>query len=309
MDITYDDQPTAFVAVVREHVAMDALAAFYDRAYRAVLEEVAAAGLAVTGPAFGWYRDMPTDSVDLAAGFWVDADSVSSLGGGVEVVELPGGPAVVGTHVGSYDGSLERGPSSVRGCRTTLPRCVATSSRCTSRTRRKQPIRARTRRAWCCRSSRELTGHRTVAPPGGRCDVRPQVTGRLGRRAHPGSGGRRCVGEDRGEQPHRGRLVERVVGVAALRGLHAGRAAGEAAAGGDGVAGGPQPGRSEREAALREPGAAREGVVDEDRGLLGVDVQRGRQAAEVPPVARREQGEEADRRVLGGVQGARGPRR
>ena len=104
MDITYDDQPTAFVAVVRERVAMDALAAFYDRAYRAVLEEVAAAGLAVTGPAFGWYRDMPTDSVDLAAGFWVDADSVSSLGGGVEVVELPGGPAVVGTHVGSYDG-------------------------------------------------------------------------------------------------------------------------------------------------------------------------------------------------------------
>ena len=113
MDFTYDDQPTAFVAVVRERVALDALAAFYDRAYRAVLEEVAAAGLAVTGPAFGWYRDMPTDSVDLAAGFWVDADSVSSLGGGVEVVELPGGPAVVGMHVGSYDGlsgALGRAP-------------------------------------------------------------------------------------------------------------------------------------------------------------------------------------------------------
>lgn len=104
MDITVDDQPTALVAVVRERVAMDALAAFYDRAYRTVLEEVTAAGLAVTGPAFGWYRDNPTDSVDLAAGFWVDADTVSTLGGGVEVVELPGGPAAVGTHVGSYDG-------------------------------------------------------------------------------------------------------------------------------------------------------------------------------------------------------------
>ena len=96
MDITVEDQPTALVAVVRERVAMDALAAFYDRAYRAVLEEVTAAGLAVTGPAFGWYRDMPTDSVDLAAGFWVGADGVRSLGGGVEVVGLPGGPAAVG---------------------------------------------------------------------------------------------------------------------------------------------------------------------------------------------------------------------
>ena len=104
MDITVEDQPTALVAVVRERVAMDALAAFYDRAYRAVLEEVTAAGLAVTGPAFGWYREMPTDSVDLAAGFWVGADGVRSLGGGVEVVELPGGPAAVGMHVGSYDG-------------------------------------------------------------------------------------------------------------------------------------------------------------------------------------------------------------
>ena len=104
MDITVEDQPTALVAVVRERVAMDGLAAFYDRAYRAVLEEVAAAGLPVTGPAFGWYRAMPTGSVDLAAGFWIDADAVRSLGGGVEVVELPGGPAAVGMHVGSYDG-------------------------------------------------------------------------------------------------------------------------------------------------------------------------------------------------------------
>ncbi|GEL96822.1 GyrI-like domain-containing protein [Cellulomonas terrae] len=104
MDITVEEQPTALVAVVRERVAMDALAAFYDRAYRAVVQEVAAAGLAVTGPAFGWYRDMTPDSVDLAAGFWVDADDVGPLGGGVEVVELPGGPAAVGMHVGRYEG-------------------------------------------------------------------------------------------------------------------------------------------------------------------------------------------------------------
>lgn len=103
MDITVEDQPTTFVAVVRERVAMDALAEFYDRAYGLVARETAAAGLSITGPAFGWYRDMPTDSVDLAAGFGVGADAPRVLGSGVEVVELPGGPAAVGVHAGTYD--------------------------------------------------------------------------------------------------------------------------------------------------------------------------------------------------------------
>jgi effector-binding domain-containing protein len=104
VDITVENEPTAFVAVLRERVPMDALGAFYDRAYRLVVEEVAAAGLGITGPAFGWYLDMPTDSVELAAGFSVGAEKPSVLGRGVEVVELPGGPAAVGVHVGSYDG-------------------------------------------------------------------------------------------------------------------------------------------------------------------------------------------------------------
>lgn len=103
MDITVEDQPTVLVAVLRERVPMDALAEFYDRAYGLVAREVAAAGVPITGPAFGWYRDMPTDSVDLAAGFWVGAEGARELGSGVEIVELPGGPAAVGAHVGSYD--------------------------------------------------------------------------------------------------------------------------------------------------------------------------------------------------------------
>ena len=49
----------------------------------------------------------------------------------------------------------------------------------------------------------------------------------------------------------------------------------------------------------RLPAAAGVGVVHEHGGLLGVDVQRGRESAEVPPVARRQQGQEADRCVLG----------
>ena len=104
MDITVEDQPATLVAVLRERVAMDALPAFYDRAYNLVAREVAAAGFDVTGPAFGWYRDMPTDSVDLAAGFEVGGGAaVGALRDGVEVVEVPGGPAAVGVHVGTYD--------------------------------------------------------------------------------------------------------------------------------------------------------------------------------------------------------------
>ena len=57
MDISVEVEPTRLVAVVRERVAMDSLAAFYDRAYGLVVQEVTAAGLAITGPAFGWYLD------------------------------------------------------------------------------------------------------------------------------------------------------------------------------------------------------------------------------------------------------------
>ena len=60
--------------------------------------------------------------------------------------------------------------------------------------------------------------------------------------------------------------------------------------------------RSTREAALAEAGAARVAVVDEDRRRPGVGVQRGREAAEVPAVAGRQQREDADRGVLRGVQ-------
>lgn len=104
MDITVEDQPSTFVAVLRERVAMDAFPEFYDRAYSLVAQEAATAGLDIIGPALGWYHDMPTDSVDLSAGFGVRADAPRSLGNGVEVVELPGGPAVVAHYVGSYDG-------------------------------------------------------------------------------------------------------------------------------------------------------------------------------------------------------------
>lgn len=107
MEITRTEEPTRLVALVRSTVRMDELPAFFDRAYRAVPGAVAGAGGAVQGPAIGWYRGMPTDTVDLAAGFPVTGlgpGPVGTVDDGVEVVEMPGGPAVAALHVGSYDG-------------------------------------------------------------------------------------------------------------------------------------------------------------------------------------------------------------
>ena len=100
----------------------------------------------------------------------------------------------------------------------------------------------------------------------------------------------------------RGVLVEVLVPVPALRRLHARRAAVVARA----VA--PRARRpramwrsrlGERE--LRDPGAAGVAVVHEDRRLTGRGVQRHRHAADVPPVADREEREQPDERVLGRV--------
>ena len=99
-------------------------------------------------------------------------------------------------------------------------------------------------------------------------------------------------------------LVERVVLVAALGGLHARRAALGAGAVRDRLAGGREPGAGGPEAALAEPCPARVAVVHEHGELAGVGVQGGGDAADVPPVAGREQREQPDRGVLGGVGGS-----
>lgn len=101
MDIEQVELATTTLAVARERVPMDGLAEFYDRAYRQVAEALGAAGVAPTGPAVGWYADMPTDTVDVAAGFPVPAAAVVD---GVELLTVPGGTAAVGTFQGPYDG-------------------------------------------------------------------------------------------------------------------------------------------------------------------------------------------------------------
>ena len=65
----------------------------------------------------------------------------------------------------------------------------------------------------------------------------------------------------------------------------------------------PQPCAGHREAARGEAAASGVPVVHDDRRRARVGVTGGREPPDVPPVARREQREHGDGRVLGGVQG------
>lgn len=80
---------------------MGELTAFFPRAFEASAAAAGQQGRRIVGPPFGLYFGMPSDTVDVAAGFPLDAQ----LGASGEVVAhtLPGGRAVEVLHVGSYD--------------------------------------------------------------------------------------------------------------------------------------------------------------------------------------------------------------
>ncbi|MPN05040.1 hypothetical protein SDC9_152290 [bioreactor metagenome] len=87
-------------------------------------------------------------------------------------------------------------------------------------------------------------------------------------------------------QQHPGRLlVEDLVGVAALGGLHAARAAIGAAAGAEPLVGGLPPAFGDPEPLGGVARTAGLSVVDEDRRRTGVGMEDGRDAADVPAVA------------------------
>lgn len=88
-------------AALRERVPMSDLTAFFDRAFHAASTVLERQGVAITGPPFAVYFDMPTDSVDIAAGFPAAAPVAPE--DGVRGLELPGGRAVRVVHRGSYD--------------------------------------------------------------------------------------------------------------------------------------------------------------------------------------------------------------
>lgn len=105
MDVQVEQVENQSVAFIRRVVALDAMPDFFDSSFHAVAEAVAEAGGRITGPPFGWYHGMPSDTADVAAGFPVDGVAAGAIPGSEVVVEeRVGGQAVVAMHVGSYDG-------------------------------------------------------------------------------------------------------------------------------------------------------------------------------------------------------------
>lgn len=96
---TIDPQPAA---VVRAEVPMQELRAVFDRGFHAVMRVAEAQGVTVSGPPFGFYPRMPTDTVEVVVGFPVSADVTPD--GDVGPFELPGGRVITGIHVGPYEG-------------------------------------------------------------------------------------------------------------------------------------------------------------------------------------------------------------
>lgn len=106
-----DQQPTLIrtttqpTAVVRERVPMANLTEFFGRTFGAVMTAAQAQNASLTGPPFAMYHGMPTDTVDVEAGFPVTPNF--SAAGDVVNGRLPEADALEAVHQGPYD-TLER---------------------------------------------------------------------------------------------------------------------------------------------------------------------------------------------------------
>ena len=119
MDVDVRHQPTRTVAVVRRHVRMDELAAFYDTAYGEVARTVGEAGARISGPALGWYHGRSRGSRTVRSP--VGSRSSSS----------PAGPRSSGCTSGRTTTSVPRGRRSRRRVPSTAARVAVTSGRST----------------------------------------------------------------------------------------------------------------------------------------------------------------------------------
>jgi effector-binding domain-containing protein len=88
-------------AAIRRTVAMSDMANFYDSAFRALSDALAAQGISPAGPAFGLYHGAPGETADVEAGF--ATDRAVEPAGEVIASSLPGGRVARLVHHGSYD--------------------------------------------------------------------------------------------------------------------------------------------------------------------------------------------------------------
>lgn len=101
-EFALEDVPDERVATIRRVVAVSELPAFFKDTYAEVAEMVPRMGGRISGPPFALYHGMPSDTVDVTAGFPVVGD-VRTPAGEVALEERRGGQAAVGIHVGPYE--------------------------------------------------------------------------------------------------------------------------------------------------------------------------------------------------------------
>jgi effector-binding domain-containing protein len=87
---------------VHERVKMADLTEYFGRAFEKSAAALAEQGLAPAGPPLALYHGMPTDTVDVTAGFPVAGAARASAD--VVVTELPAGEAITSIYTGPYDG-------------------------------------------------------------------------------------------------------------------------------------------------------------------------------------------------------------
>ena len=87
---------------VHERVKMADLTEYFGRAFTTSAAALAEQGLAPAGPPLALYHGMPTDTVDVTAGFPIAGPAHGTSD--VVVTELPAGDAITGIYTGPYDG-------------------------------------------------------------------------------------------------------------------------------------------------------------------------------------------------------------
>ena len=87
---------------VHERVKMADLTEYFARAFDMSAAALAEQGLAPAGPPLALYHGMPTDTVDVTAGFPVAGAARGTAA--VVVTELPAGDAITSIYTGPYDG-------------------------------------------------------------------------------------------------------------------------------------------------------------------------------------------------------------
>lgn len=96
--IDVEEQPTVGV---RRVVRVTELAAFFDTVFTELIDRLRQAGVQPVGAPFARYRGMPTDVVDIEAGFPVTESFPAS--GDLVAGALPAARAIEAVHVGPYD--------------------------------------------------------------------------------------------------------------------------------------------------------------------------------------------------------------